>query len=426
MEASPERFWLRRARLVAHHRNFATALAAFLPAAIVTAALVACALLVLRQRGPLPPAFWPLAAVAFLLAAAFAIYRARSRFFTTADAFVHLESHLLLHNRLSAAAAGVGDFPPPQSTSNGLTWRWQPIVTTLAACAAVLLLAAWIPISTDADSFRPTQTPTSWTETQTWAERLAEAEIVEPQAVQTLEDKLDALRDQPAEDWFSHASLEAGDSLRDQTAQSLRALERDLTTAASQLSAAGQLSANPSDPALRQLSEEFKESLAGLELGNLPLNPELLSDLKNLDLSRVRQLDPKQLAELQKRLNEGAQICEACLGPGEGGGEKLVDGLLLSPGSGGTARGPGTQPVGRKAQPTRLGGGVPQPISNDDLSRALPAETLGLTTGEHDDPTPTSGVTAGGTISSAGSGGDAVWRENLTPAERETLQRFFK
>ncbi len=425
MSESPEPFWNRKAILTALRHNLAVWLAALLPAAIFTSALAACALLFFRQSGPIPPAFWPAVAAAFLLAAAYAFARTRRDFFTKTDALLRLDVSLSLHNRLTAAARGIGDYPPPQSAPDGFTWRWQPIAATLAACAAVVLVAAFIPVSPDAAAFRPTQPPTAWTETQTWVERLAEANIVEPEAVQTLEDKLDALRDQPAEEWFSHASLEAGDSLRDQTAQSLRALERGLTAAASQLGAMSAAQQLP-DSTFQQLENQFAATLAGLELGNLPLDSDLLSDLKDLDLSKARQLSPEQMKKLQGRLEEGATVCTACLAPGEGGGEKLVDGLLLTPG-GGISRGPGTGPIGRTQQPTNLGGGVPQPISNDDLANALPAEVLGIGTGEHEDPSPTTtGPINGGSIATTGTGGDAVWRDNLNPEERQTLQRFFK
>ncbi len=426
MSDSRDNFWRKRARLTALRHNLAAWLASLLPAVLVLSTLTACTLVLLRQRGPLPPAFGPTVAIAFLLATLYALLRARNQFFTTTDALLRLDVSLGLHNRLTSAARGVGEFPPPRPTPDGFKWRWQPIAASLTGCAAVLLIATYIPVSRANATFRPLQPPTAWTETQTWAERLAESEIVEPEAVQSLEEKLAALRDQPAEEWFSHSSLEAGDSLRDQTAQSLRSLERNLTEAASQLEASAAAHQLP-DSALQQLKNQFGETLADLELGNLPLNSELLADLKNLDLSQARQLSPDQMKALQERLKSGAGVCEACLGPGEGGGESLVDGLLLTPGQGGISRGPGTGPVGRTQQPTNLGGGVPEQISNEDLTRALPAEVLGVGAGEHDVPTPTdSGPLAGGTISTTGTGGDAVWRNNLNPEERQTLRRFFK
>ncbi len=426
MDDSGERFWQRRARLTALRRNFAAWLSAFLPAALVTSALGAAALLILRQRDTALTAFWPIVAAAFLAAAISAFLRARRDFFTPTDALLRLDVALHLHNRLTAAARGVGDFPPPRAAPDGFTWRWQPIAGALAACLAVLLLAAWIPVSRSGSTFTPTQEPTAWTETQTFAERLAEANVVEPETVQSLEEKLDALRDQPPEDWFSQSSLEAGDSLRDQTAQSLRALESNLSQAASQLASATNPAGALNDADLQQLADRFGDALANLELGNLPLDADLLKSLQNVDLSQARQLSAAELKKLQERLEKGVGVCQACLAPGEGG-EALVNGLLLTPGDGGLSRGPGTGPIGRTQQPTDLGGGVPQQISNDDLSRALPAEVLGLGTAEHDDtPTADTGPTAGGSLATTGTGGDAVWSNNLDPAERETLQRFFK
>jgi hypothetical protein len=64
---------------------------------------------------------------------------------------------------------------------------------------------------------------------------------------------------------------------------------------------------------------------------------------------------------------------------------------------------------------------------SDDLSRAMPGDVLGVSKRAHEvDPSTFHGPVDGGAISSAGSGGEAVWRNSLTPNEREVLQRYFK
>ena len=65
-------------------------------------------------------------------------------------------------------------------------------------------------------------------------------------------------------------------------------------------------------------------------------------------------------------------------------------------------------------------------LDHNDLSRALPAETLGVTAAEHEVDKAALKAQAGGAISSAGEGGAAVWRESLLPRERELLQRYFR
>ena len=47
--------------------------------------------------------------------------------------------------------------------------------------------------------------------------------------------------------------------------------------------------------------------------------------------------------------------------------------------------------------------------------------------GEHQiDQSKYAGPTAAGAVASNGQGGEAVWRNDLTPREREALKRFFK
>ena len=119
-------FWRRRARRTAGRHNFGCVLADFLPAALVASAVFACALLVVRQHGSAGWGPWIVYGASLALCAGVAGWRvARRGFFTVADALVRLEWHLGLHNRLSAAAAGVGTFPPPQTAPDGYAFRWQ-------------------------------------------------------------------------------------------------------------------------------------------------------------------------------------------------------------------------------------------------------------------------------------------------------------
>ena len=106
-------------------------------------------------------------------------------------------------------------------------------------------------------------------------------------------------------------------------------------------------------------------------------------------------------------------------------------------------RGGSTQPLSLNEKPTDLGTSakdavsnpgstvcspLPTPtVSNPDLSHALPGDTVGVGKGEHPvDPAKYTGLAAGGAISSPGTGGQTVWRDDLTPNEREVLKNFFK
>jgi hypothetical protein len=78
-------------------------------------------------------------------------------------------------------------------------------------------------------------------------------------------------------------------------------------------------------------------------------------------------------------------------------------------------------------QPEDLRTKQTQGASNDDMSRALPGEVIAIAKGRHNVDTNTpAGPVEAGAISSAGQGGDAVWRDSLTPDERQVLQKYFK
>ena len=115
--------------------------------------------------------------------------------------------------------------------------------------------------------------------------------------------------------------------------------------------------------------------------------------------------------------------------PGEPVGDPKDLVLVATPAAkdGQIARNGGTQPLTLHEKPTDLGSSATEAVSNPDLSHALPGDMVGVGKGEHTvDPTKYTGLAAGGTITSQGVGGETVWRDDLTPSEREVLKNFFK
>ncbi|MDA7922593.1 hypothetical protein N9B73_12645, partial [Verrucomicrobiales bacterium] len=193
-----------------------------------------------------------------------------------------------------------------------------------------------------------------------------------------------------------------------------------------------------SDDAKKKLLEEFDKALESLDANGMKLNEELLKQLKNLDPSQLgqkslSQLNKQQLESLQKQLGE----CSSCLGSMEGlpkmSDDPFIQGLSkeelmalgLMPGRGGIDRGRGDAPLyfGDKED---LNTSNIEKVENLDLSRASLGEMLGLGETEHDIDESGNTNKTGGAISSAGSGGEAVSRENLLPDEQALLRRYFK
>ena len=432
-----EKFSPRRAQRTAGRQNFGRMLGDFLPAGLVASAVFACVLLVVRQHGPAGGGPWIVYGASLVVCAGVAAWRvARRGFFTVADALVRLEWHLGLHNRLSAAMAGVGTFPPPQIAPDGYSFRWQTVASPLAGALALVLAAAFIPVSRSAgDPFVPATPPESLVQTAQWLDTLQKTSLVQPPALEDFRERLEELRQQPARDWYSQSSLEAGDNLRGQTEQSLQTLQRDLRTAASSLTTMDRPPEQLTPLEAKAAADQMQEALKGLELGNLPLNKDLLSQLKGLDPSKLKSLTPEQLEQLKERLKNGVKITEAMLKPGKPGDKPGEAMALVAEGETRDRNSPGGPGGGKSSasldlhdHPTDLHTTTVEADANAaNLDHALPGDIVGVGKGEHTvDPNAYAGPAAAGATASEGTGGETVWRDDLTPAERETLGKFFK
>jgi hypothetical protein len=425
------RFWMRAAWRTAARLNLAAWLEKFLPVGLAVAGLFSVTLLALRRGGIAQDGVWLFFYGMLGAAALLAVALARRKFFTREAALVRLDAVLLLHNRLSSAAAGVGEWPnPAEPIEDGFRWNQRRIVFPIALGALAVCGAAWLPIQPDAGGVHRIEAPPAWTELEAWADRLAESALVEQPAIEKLREEIAALRQQPQDEWYSHSSLEAGDTLREETEQALRALSRELSTSAAALSTLESLGEKANAEQLKAFGELLNKAKAGLQSGTLPLNPELAKKLESLNAATVRQLTPEQIAALRKQLEKGAGVCKQCLG-GDGTDsemETLVEAIRdARAAAGGKGGGGGPAPLPLKDNPTELGSNKTETISNKDLTDASPGEVLGTSAGSHEvDPATFSGPTAGGSIAAPGAGGEAVWRDVLTPAERAVLQRFYK
>lgn len=426
MTPNPATYWRQQAHRTARRHNFACALAEFLPWALGGSAVFACALLIARENRLAGPELWLGYAIGLLVAAEIALRRARRRFFTAAEGVVRLEWRLRLHNRLSAALAGVGAFPAVQPAPDGFTFNWPRIALPLAAAAALVGAAALVPLAPrPAAAYRPPATPVAWTQTAEWIDALKKTDALQEPALEQLRERLEQLQKQPAEDWYSQSSLEAGDSLHGQTQQSIQDLQRDLQSALGNLESLERFSDQTSAAEMKGTHDALAHALKGLALGNLPLNADLLSSLKAADLSNLRSLSAAQIEKLKERLKAGDKACQACLHPGEMAGRATS--LVKVNRPGGVGGGKDSVPLTLNEQPVDVGSARVEPVSSNDLDHALPGDVMGVGKGEHPvDPAKYAGPASAGAIVSNGDGGEAVWRDDLTPREREALKSFFK
>ncbi|MCX6856383.1 MAG: hypothetical protein NTV80_15930 [Verrucomicrobia bacterium] len=383
---------------------------------------------------------WPWLAGLALVIVLVSYFLARRCFISSAEAMVRLESQLHLHNALSVAKLGRGVWPEiPRLLDDGLKWHWPRVSAPFALCAGCLLAAFFLPVTPDAAAVLPTVEPQAWQQMDDWLEKLEEEKIITPEEKEEQAAKIDALRDQEQEKWFSHESLNASDTLKEQLQREIGNMARDMADAERSLNALQNYASKLSDQAKEQMLKEYSEALEGMKNGSMKLDPKLLKELSQIDPKNLKSLSQDQLNQLRDSLKEkSGSMAEMApgkgfLGDGEGEDDLLAEGGAgqgqgegEGPGKGGITRGPGTAPLTLSDEENRFGTNKTEAVVNEDMSKAQLGTLLNLQNGKHDvDKTYGGPQTTQGT-QNQGQGGQQVWRESLTPEEKAVLKRVFQ
>ncbi|WP_395747242.1 hypothetical protein [Prosthecobacter sp.] len=440
--------WLRQARRTRRKVNLGWWLARAMPLLVIGGVLGFIVIFVLRSRGMELGwhHVWPWVASGFALLLITGWLLARQQFVSTSQALVRLESELHLHNALTTASAGRGVWPALVSAADdGWRWRWRAVGGPVVAFAASLALAILLPVAQDAEAKGPTVEPQAWAQMEDWLEKLKEDQIVTEEEKQEQLAKISELREQPPEKWFSHESLNAGDTLKEQLQRDIKQLAQNLTTAERSLNALKNYADQLSVEAKEQLLKDFDQALADMKSSALELDPSLLKALEGIEPKNLQGLSKEQMKQLRESMKKKAGACNGMcknpgfLGDGEGEDDELAEALGLlkkqgqglgldgeGPGNGGVTRGPGTAPLTLSDEENDFGTNKNEAVSNTDMSRAQVGNMLALQNGRHEVDKTARGPQAAGTIQNAGQGGEQVWRESLTPEEKAVLKRVFK
>lgn len=361
---------------------------------------------------------------------------------------VRLESHLHLNNALSAAAAGVTAWPPaPAQVEDGLRFRAAWLVAPVLLSVCSLLLAFLLPVSRKAvpAALPP---PLALTRAAEILKLLEKEEVADPTALDKAKEQLDALLNQPPGEYYSHHSLEAADTLETALAEAAGQLGSQLKTAADAAGSLEKYDSSLSPTAREQLQSELENAIGGIKNSSLGASEALKKQLANLDPSKLKEMNPEQMKQLLENFKAKSEACKNCQGKsgaggkseaaqaladllngkdprqghGNGSGKDGQDGM----GSGGVNRGPGTGDLTFEKNASDLATNKLESLESGDLSRSLPGDHLGTKDIEHHlDLTP-SGPADGGAAAAPAAGGDAVWRDQLMPAEQKVLRRYFK
>jgi hypothetical protein len=437
----PQRAWDLAIRRLTRRINLAWWLSTWLPMLLVLSLTGAVVVLLLRTFAlvELPVLAWASGGAVMLLAA-LAAWRARGRYESTEQTRVRLEDALRLHAGLSAAAVGRAEWPAlPEVLPLPVRWQWRRMTAQLLMAVAVFSAAFLVPVSQG--SVRKSQQiekPGSVAQVEEWVDKLKQDDAVDEKSLAAVEAKIEELLQRPQDQWYQHASLEAADHLRDEMGKSLQELGSQLEQSRSNLASLAEAGQNADAEMQKALAKQAAEGMNGLRSGAMKAGGDLAEQLKNLDPHALKNMSPEQMKQLAERLKQNAEALREALAnapkfdfkettqclcnkPGEGEGEGE------GPGKGGPGRGKGDAELTVKADETQLGTKKTEDLGLMlDPERLAPGDMVGLSDGQHEvDKNGFKGPGAGG-AATLGEGGSAVWQNQLIPAERETLKRYFK
>lgn len=451
--------WLARSARVARQVNTGWWWETLSAPLVLAATIGACGLLLTRREAPGLPV-WQLACIlggALLLIALACWLVARRKFETPDQSLVRIEASMRMRNALSAAKAGVAPWPSADTAVDaGVRWHWPRVLVPVAGAIVLLLAGLFIPVSPATAAPPPHEEPQAWQKIESQLDQLAKDATVDKEYLEEMKKQVEELRAQKPEDWFSHASLEATDSLKRSHQSEMQRMGEELARTQRSLEGLKKETAGGAEQA--KLANEFQQALQGLQNGAMKPNPQLLDKLQKLDPKNLGQLSPEQMQQLQEGLKQAAEGMKDAQGQGEGQGQgddwadELLsgegkgqgqgqgqgegngegegegegDGNGEGAGKGGVGRGPGHSPgvLGKEHQ--KLETGSAEALKAKDLSRARPGDLLELQEGEHEVDKSATRVIQGGATDSTGQGGDRVWKESLDPSEQRAMKKFFE
>lgn len=415
-------------------------LEALLPAMVIASFPAALILYALRGLGVHGAAAWLGVAVAIVAAGWFALRRSRAHFMTREQVAILLETRLGLGAALSAAAAGQCEWPSAADHPLRGTFHLRPLTLhLLPLAAAAVIVAAWfIPVpdtAADSDAGGTVTPPWSWLQAEALLEAIEAEDLVDSENLQGFQQQLDSLFSRPADEWFSHSSLEIGDSLNNNLRGGLDGLARDLNAAAALLDQARRLPEAGNREQAEQLQRGLAEAIQRLELGTLPPRQDMLSALSGLDPSAIRQLSAEDWQTLQQQLDNCRSSCATLAAEGENGqalssipvvGDAGIESFQMEEGMDFTSDPSQLTPLTLRPDGTEGAAGTREGLPSADRLTGPPLDSMGVRIGQHQDEEHEFRPLQDQTTSATGSGGEAVWRNRLTPEERRRLDTYFQ
>ncbi|NNM29863.1 MAG: hypothetical protein HKO57_10090, partial [Akkermansiaceae bacterium] len=306
--------WQGRARKVAGKVNLAWWLEKLGVPLLITALVASCLILLARRELEQFPVAEAVITGGVLLLSMLGIawLVARRHFESPDDAMVRIEASMKLRNSLTAARHGVTPWPEmPERIDDGTRWHWPRLLSPVLAAALFLAASVFLPVSAKSDpNAGPLDEPQAWKDIEADIETLSEEDTVQEQYLDELEERLEELRKQKEEEWFSHSSLEATDALQKAHGAEVENLERNLRNAERALNALQKHGPNMAEGARQRLLNEFENAVRGMENGAMKPNQALLEQLRELDPEALNNLNPEQMEQLRDAMKDAAGKCQ--------------------------------------------------------------------------------------------------------------------
>lgn len=331
---NPEKQWKNKASRVSRKVNSGWFLDKLSPILILGGFIFALVALCLRSMGSAwaTPLWLGICGGSLLIIALLiGFVLARRHFINQRDGLVRLDDHLQLNNSLVSASQGVSEWPEASGDqqNSGLSWNVTKLLIPLLVTIALVVASIFVPIqgvlAAAAKNNLPPNEPAAWEQMEEWLDELEEENLIDDKSLEEAREKIDELREQPEDDWFSHSSMEATDSLKESLGRDLQEMSRDLATLERDLNALQNFSSQMSEEAKQMMMNEYSEALKELGLNNMELNKDLAKQLKQMQdamqeamkkqgmtpseaaQQMLSQLSPEQLQQLREQLKKGCQ-----------------------------------------------------------------------------------------------------------------------
>ena len=389
---------------------------------VFTACFCALMIWLLRLQSVTLGPVWILGGGLLVVAGLWSGMLAAPRRVDVAGALSRLDVGWGLGQRLVSACQGVGEWPElPASRRLPLHPRWTQLLWPCLLSLLLLAAASWLPLPPPKvlpDASRAE--PPAWTRMDALAESLEQQSLLDESGPENLRREIEELRAKDMQDWYDPSTLEATDRLRTRTAQDAERLLEAMqhTAALLQLAAQGrdQLTA-PQQQAMQQFLEKMQ---AQMTEGGFKMNPQMMQQLQQVDLSQLQQMNVEQLQQLEQQLMQNAAgMQQALLAAG------MMQGVGEEPGSGGISRGGGASALTLKDFETIAEPVVPMALDPGSLENAQMGDLLSLRETEHEDDREVAPNHAGA-VSREGGAGEVVWDQDVLPDEEKVLKEFFK